>query len=458
MMAFMTTLKKSFKKILKTQMLQGLLPASVCSPAGMAVWATLMYGIVTSRFRFPFLADDYIFLMRSYDPHFQLKDFGNLLIQRPVFAILNFLTFKHHIFEHTQILFYVYFYLHTWGLMRLLRELVTQLDSRRAFLVQSSPVWVLFCLGLCFYSGFFEVLFMALNLPYSLGTLLLSFAWTSRKKQIRILMMSVAFCTFETYLLPALLIPWLPYVLWVPGMSADLKKQGFQKNFESSVEWFLACLLYVGIRGLLCVWIPEGAYPFTFQPSHWFAQGWMHAQLLFTLNFYKIYWFETALFWVSIILVLMQVKPQQRVWSVMIFLCGPLLASAHIILIDYYAPRAIHGGELVLLLILGSLFFCGIVPQKIKGIQKIAVAMLWIALSLQLTIIFHTRSIHQNRIQSLEKEWVTQMEACQAPCVLKMGHLGRGFLRDWILPPYSWQPFLEWLKKAHGISKSIQFL
>ncbi len=384
-------------------------------PIVFALIATAIYALATYWLKFPLLADDFIFLVKAHSPDFQLQDFAGLLTQRPLSSLLNFLALKHHFFEQTWLL-YFYFFLHSLGLMRIV---IWLRGSHKSFIL------------LCFYPCFFEVLFMRLNLPYCLGTLLLSYALTSSNSIKRIVLMWLAFCSLETYVLPAFILPLLPTIL----------SQRRSNTLRYTLEWLLALSAYLLTRNALLI---PGSPILAWRFSDMLLT--QYISLLFTLHFYKIYWIETGLFWAAIGILLIQANRRTR----LAFFILPVAASLHTIMMDYYAPRAIHGAGIILLALLAH-------ALSVSKKPLVPIALLCTAFSLQLGIIFHTRFMNDKILQNLDTQWATTMRSCQEPCILPIHNLHHDFLRDWIMPPYAWTPFLQWVQLHNGIQKHIEF-
>jgi hypothetical protein len=166
-----------------------------------ALVATLLYAAALESvgFRFPLIADDYIFAAASYRPDFSLGSFWYLLVKRPVASFFNFWAFRFHISEHSNLLFYIYFFLNAWGLGVLIRRF-----SQDRFLDERALSVITFILS--FYPCFHESLGMALNLPYSLGCIFLAIAAASSRPVFEVLSYLLAMGTLETYVLPAFLL------------------------------------------------------------------------------------------------------------------------------------------------------------------------------------------------------------------------------------------------------------
>ena len=74
----------------------------------LALIATFLFSLMAISSQFSFLADDYIFLSRSFNLSFNLQDFGVIYARRPLTAFVNYGLLKLGLFDHLKLLFCIF--------------------------------------------------------------------------------------------------------------------------------------------------------------------------------------------------------------------------------------------------------------------------------------------------------------------------------------------------------------
>ena len=125
--------------------------------------ATCIFWLLTFRSGYPFVVDDFVFLAASYRPDFGLHDFVYMLPRRPLATLINFASFKIHLFERTQFPFFAYFFVHSLGVIYIARYAL----ERWGGVLPRSVVWCVSVFVLiCVYPNWYEINLMALDLPH----------------------------------------------------------------------------------------------------------------------------------------------------------------------------------------------------------------------------------------------------------------------------------------------------
>ena len=97
----------------------------------LALVATFIFSLMAIFSQFSFLADDYIFLSRSFHLNFNLTDFGVIYVRRPLTALINYGLLKLGLFDHLKLLFCIFLFLHSVGVIQLSNWLFSSLQKQR---------------------------------------------------------------------------------------------------------------------------------------------------------------------------------------------------------------------------------------------------------------------------------------------------------------------------------------
>jgi hypothetical protein len=427
---------------------------------------------------FPLMADDYIYAVQSFSPNFSLTNFPYLLVKRPLSSILDFIIFKIEKTHFSNGFFYLAFFLHSLGLMGIVKWLSDRMNPGLKAQVNSQKAGVplesnLFAIVLCLYPCFHEVLFLKMDLPYALGTLFLSGMLYSTRSWAKIIFQFLAFSSLETYVVPALLLPFIPnfYRFLIHGrqrQTLQLKELTLKETTlkepaltrKHLLVWGVALMLYLGVQVILSLAVAHLPYSVSFSWIHLLDKAKQHLSLLWTIHFYKEYWVATVFEWAGITgaLLLFPGNGKVRRALLILLLFIPFAASTPALLLKYYAPRSIHGAAVLKLALVGCIIM-GITRVSKKPLHKFAILLLLsCAYVSQSMVVFSVKAKNSQVLALKEKEWVQKMNTCSAPCTLSGGNLGLGLGKDWVLPPFSYPAFLEWVQLRNGIQKKIVFV
>ncbi|MEO5970865.1 MAG: hypothetical protein ABIQ95_13135 [Bdellovibrionia bacterium] len=422
--------------------------------------ATLVFIALTWGMHFPLMADDYIFALKAYDPSFSLGAFETLLVKRPLASLVNFTLLKFDLFNSQMLGFYLFFFLHSLGLLGIIKWMSDRLNpASLQGPVKSAGIKIgfePFLIMLCLYPCLHEVLYMRLSAPYSLGIVFLALMLYSTSIWSRVLWMFCAFSLFETFVIPALLLPFVPDLF---DFLVRRQVPNVRKVFQHSVAWVMALGCYFILRYALSIYVPSTSYQLDFSLFHLFSQVKQNLSLLWTIHFFKEYWVLSLLEWLVILTSLFYFPGENRrkwVFALML-LVVPFVASAQALLINYYAPRAVYGGVILKIVLLGCVFK-GFASRADREFCKVAVlALLCCVYVNQSMRVFAIKSSNFEVLATKEAAWIEKMQNCAEPCSLVMGNLAQDLHQDWVLPPFVYQSYLKWVQLRHGITKQIEF-
>lgn len=420
----------------------------------LALIATFLFSLMAISSQFSFLADDYIFLSRSFNLSFNLQDFGVIYARRPLTAFVNYGLLKLGLFDHLKLLFCIFLFLHSVGLIQISNWLFSSVQQLNKTSSSQNTRWkYTFVILLCLYPSLHEVMLWPFNLPYSLGTLFLAAMVLSSSIFMRVVWMLLAFCTLETYFVSALILPILPELLSGATLFEPLKTNRFKIH---SLTWMIAFLIYLGIRWRLSSHVSIASFDLDFSLSHLVSFAKMYGSVLWTLHFYKTSWIFSLLEWIAILVTILSFSSSTREkarYAALLFLV-PFLSMPQALIMTYYAPRAIHGAVVLKLALFGNLLslFSERSSSRLKGITLI---LLMIAYLGETSIIFSQKTQNSLLLQRQEEIWTQKFRECQEPCVLSMGDLDHGLKRDWVLPSFAFEPFLRWIQHKNHIQKNI---
>lgn len=431
----------------------------------LACVATLLYFGATRFFTLPFLADDYIYLWYSNVPGYALAEYV-WLAKRPLTGLIDYFSFGSHVFEHSQLPFVAYYLLHCTGLLCIVLWIYSHFGPGGRG-PSSRPAWWTAGLIALAYPCFHEILYMVTAVPYSLGLFFLGVGLWQGKAWVRTLFFLASFCCLETYVLPAFFLVSLDLIR-APKEVEDREGEGeasrgrLLQRSACLVPWALGCVGYAVIYKSL----GEATYiNLNLSLGGLIRQLPLVMKLLWTIHFYKEQWIATAIE-IGIYVFLSIRLGTARVLPGWVLFAAPvvyLLASFQALLLTYYAPRALHGAVALKLAFLTFLLIRYLetvdFPTSRRGLLKgsVVATLLGTAYLGQLAFVFHLKAHNARVLEERRQEWSARMAACQEPCRLPVGNIGRGLKRDYVLPPYAIEPFLRWIQAKSVPDKKIDF-
>ena len=421
-----------------------------------SVLIALAFSIIVMPYQFSFLADDYIFLSRSFQSNFNMMDFGVIYVRRPLTAIVNSILLKTGLFDHLKLLFSFFLCLHSFGVLQITNWLSNSIRSiKQESSSQTSPWQFIFLILICLYPSLHEVMLWPFNLPYSFGTLFLAGLVFSRSLFMRTLWMFLAFSTLETYFIFALILPAVPDLLTGSSVLQVIKQKRFRSH---GFSWGIAFLIYLALRWRLSTQVVVAPFNLDFSLSHLLEFSKMYGSLLWTIHFYKTSWIFSLLEWIAFLIVLLSFSPslKEKFRSAGVILLLPFLSSSHALIMSYYAPRAIHGAVVLKLILFGFILsrFAIRASSQLKGFVLVLLMVAYLGESI---VIFSKKTKNTQILEQREKIWTQTFKDCQEPCVLSIGGLNQGLDTDWTLPNFVFEPYLRWIQQKNRIQKNISF-
>ena len=274
--------------------------------------ATFVFALLTFWTGYPFLVDDYGFIFQSYLADFNLLSFSYMLTQRPVAVLQSYFCYRYHVFENTKILFWIYYFFHSLGVLGIFNWLLTHLGSpalRAAYFTNqpdaSAKKWQLIvpatviATTIALYPNWYEINLMALDLPYGFGVPLLAAALYCSRQWLRILFFTLSFLSLETYIFPAYVLLLLPELAKLPGIKG---KKFISNGLRASVPWFIALGSFLIVEKTIGNFTHAISYSISLKSLNLSMLG-PTIKLLWTLHFYKINWVSTVLEWTALSLI-----------------------------------------------------------------------------------------------------------------------------------------------------------
>ncbi|HEX4925116.1 MAG TPA: hypothetical protein VFV50_13570 [Bdellovibrionales bacterium] len=438
------------------------MPENAVSRAMLAgLLATLVFAAISAWAKFPFMADDFIFLRNAADPGnpYTLGDLGKFITRAPVYSVVTYAVFKTRIWEHTWALLYVFFFVHAFSLALIVEWFWRELGAGGS---RVSRVGLAVLVALL--PSNHEVLYWPLCMPYVLGSTFVALGLWARAPFVRGLWFLASFAVLETFVLATLALVLAPAVLLSARAAGPLETvtRTVRASWPVIATWAAALAVFFALRKLLAPVYGAWVYELTLEPSHFLRQSTQIFEMLFVTHFYRINWVSTFLELGAVALALRWlargrdgepvVRPRQAAWMPIL-----LFASvANLVILSYYAPRAFYGGYLLrqalVAWILLLLWQTG--PARLRRSVIGAIAVAYLAHSF---VIFANKNKNARQMSERETRWIEQMKTCEAPCVIEAGNPAAGLKYDWILPEMFWDVYFEWLIHRHAPGKAIQF-
>jgi hypothetical protein len=388
--------------------------------------ATLVFALLTVWTHYPFLVDDYRYLWKARLPGFSPLTFDYLLVQRPLSALLDYLTFASGVLENGKWLVWVYYFLHSLGVLLIFQYVLNEKIASRTFVIIGTII--------CLFPGWYEVTLLPLDLPYGLGVLFLGLALWAECAWVQTLLYTLCFFTFESYFMPALALAAL-------------------RRFRKPAPLLIAIAIYFLTQRLLIARL--GIQP-KYGPSlaNAAAMAKMYFELLYFQSFYKVSWISTAvelgaLAWASIELVRKDPGWRQRL-AILILL--PCVAAAHTLVMSYYAPRAIHGALVLRAVCAGVILAAFARTCPLKWAPAFLVLLAYLG---QHGVIVHNRIHNREVMDAKQAEIENELRTCTSPCRISLQGVENELVWDWYMVPGFHAPFVYWIKERMGIQKDV---
>ncbi len=413
-----------------------------------AVLATVVFAIIKGNSHFSLLGDDFIYQSKQLFGALSLDDF-NFFARRPVSTLITYFLFLNRVPETFQVQFLVAFFLEAYAFTFIVEFLYPPVFKRLG--LSQILLLSIFMLYPCFH----EVLFMNLTLAWSLGALFWALSLNQKNLFLQSVFVCLAAASLETYILPMALLPLVRFLInrW-SGLPADESEHHFFKKRAAS--WALGVFAFLIVRTFLLRLFPDYGYAIDLNLGQIFAQAINSFKFLWTIHFYKTYWFSTVLQLMAFTWIGMSTYRARKTstTSFLILVCLPFLTTIPMWLVAYYAPRSVHASVLMNLAVLASLGLIAL--QKLNGKkQALLLALLFLGYSSQIAVISKIKARNSAAIEKNKASVTEILKACPSICAVDLSVINSGYKSDWVLPSTSYQAFVDVIAAQAHYSGSI---
>lgn len=396
---------------------------------------------------FCFLADDYYYLAKVYNPTepFLLSSFQTYLARMPLGVIPIWLMFKYYIINDTSWLaIYIGFLIHAFSCALLTIYLAENVLSEKSNFRYLTVV----TLALCFFPNTYEVLYWPTTLTYILGFFLLVLSFHVNRIPWQILLLILSYLNSEMFLFPALAILLSPQIKRLKV--AELKPIG--------LIWGTSLAIYLLLRFAL------GAI-FGYPPNRihldisLFIENLLKlAQQTFFLHFHKIYFPISAVFILALLGILSTAirKKWLSFYQLTVAILLILGSGAIILPLNYGAIRALYGAQ-AFMIALGSVGLIALI-QKHKNLGLIFTGIFSLIFVIHLQMIFSLKDKNHKLVQAKILSLRQDLETCPSPCQITLKDLDKGFSRDWVLHEDYWLDFAHYVKNKYYPDLIVTFV
>ena len=134
-----------------------------------------------------------------------------------------------------------------------------------------------------------------------------------------------------------------------------------------------------------------------------------------------------------------------------------LISGGIYLIIIYSAIRAMYGASFVITSVLLWTLLNFYRSSLKRKIILFPLALIIFTFSLHQMLILSTKSANAKVIDTKIKELKKKMADCNEPCIIELGDLKEGLIRDWVLHEDYYQGFALWQKNQHFPQKNIKF-
>ncbi len=417
--------------------------------------ASCLFLLFKLVFRFPYSTDDFVYLYADAENRLQLPFFRYYMARVPLWCLGVQHLFTSGLARQETVIYTVAFILNATFLLLIslrLRELITEKGQI------SKYFWVLAFL-FTFYPNDHEVLFWLSCLPYAFGLVFLWAGWVASKNWQKVMLYLMAYCFGEMYLLPSLALELFSVAFPGQHNSKVQFNEILKKSVTKGLFWTLPVGLFLILRGILAQ--RYGAYPHTFNQS----LGIIPTQLsnmmshFFIMDFYKVFWGPTVLYWLALMLAvvvgLRQGKLTPRI--VRFSACFILLSGALVFAMGYFAPRALFGASVCVNALLIVLLEVS-VSEASKTIRNLVISLVGLSFIGQSLLVFSLKDANSRILSEKERYIVSYLTSCESNCEISRDKIASGFARGWVLHSDYVREYVEWIKLKHGLKVEVKYV
>ena len=416
--------------------------------------ATAVFGALTARVDFPFMADDYNHLAAAHGADCFTERFARWLNRVPVWSLVTWILFDSRVLERTWAPMYLFFLCHAVGLALISRWLHRQLlgVARETKAPAQSLLFVCSVAVLSVYPSTYEILYWPSCMPYTVGAVLLGFGLWANHPAVRTALLALSFLTLETFVLPALVL------LMAPVIAADPREESPREWAPPVGVWAMALATTFAVRWVASLSL--GAYHHVTNLDPQYVMGRMGEAFkeLFHVRFFAADTNEIATAAQFGFLIVAVCLAWQRVrWNSVWLLVLCFVSTAAYWVLGYAAPRAIYGSQVLFLAVFVWLVLSTAREVWARRLVMGGLAVAFAGYLYQLSFIYGIKSHNAEVLLGREAELAVRIRSCGSPCLIEFRPLHEGLETDWVLPPDYWVPYLAYMKVKYGPEKKITF-
>ncbi len=416
--------------------------------------ATAVFGALTARVDFPFMADDYNHLAAAHGADCFTERFARWLNRVPVWSLVTWILFDSRVLERTWAPMYLFFLCHAVGLALISRWLNRQPLAAHGDTEASARPLLFVCsvAVLSLYPSTYEILYWPTCMPYTVGTVLLGLGLWANRPAVRAALLALSFLTLEAFVLPALVL------LIAPVIAADPQAKRRREWAPPVGVWAAALATTFVVRWVASLSLGAYHHMTNFDPQYVMDKIGEAFKELFHVRFFAADTNEIATAAQFGFLIVAVCLAWQRVRWNSVWLLGLCFAStAAYWVLAYPAPRAIYGSQVLFLAVFVWLLLRAAREVWARRLVMGGLAVAFAGYLYQLSFIYGIKSHNAEVLRRREAELAMMIRSCDSPCSIEFPPLDKGLKTDWVLPPDYWGPYLAYMKVKYGPEKEITF-
>ena len=397
------------------------------------------------------MADDYGRLAAAYSADTLAEACGRCLSRIPVSCAANGLLFVSKIWERTWAPMYFFFFCHAAGLALIAKWLVHKAHGRPVESTTRSLLLLLAVAVASIYPSAYEPLYWPSCMAFMLGTPLLGLGLWTEHRIARSGLIALSFLSYETFVLPALVLLLIPLL--------TTKRSSLSREALRLLGvWGSSLGLALAVRWLASLQVEHFHHLTVFSPDRIADKVSLAYRELFHVRFFGPVENEAATtfqYGLVILLLILVWKQSRWRWAVLLLAC---FASTEVYwVIEYGAPRAIYGSQVLFMAILIALLVHAARGRLRTIIAFGGLTLLLIGYLQHSSFIYEIKSHNARVLQSREAEFAAAIRECGSACVIKFRPLDEGLKTDWVLHPDFWARYLDYMRAKYGAGKEITF-
>ncbi|PIT99580.1 MAG: hypothetical protein COT74_11315 [Bdellovibrionales bacterium CG10_big_fil_rev_8_21_14_0_10_45_34] len=420
-----------------------------------------------------FLVDDYLYLGLSYKENFGIDSFGALFSRMPVTVPMLYLIYSLQKPYLVYLAMSLMFFFRCLGILLISRWLFEAfcglgVDKERLEGIsgKAAPAgtkqtdfnrmikwsWLLAIVA-PFWPGFYEIIYWTAASPYGIGGLLVSGFLYSRVSAIKILCLTLAFLTTESFI-------FLSMSLLIIGIAL--------KKFAPKDFFYIVASggLFFVVRQVLAIWYDHFPSKIDFTWIEFLDRAERSFFHIFSIEFYKVNWVATALLWLASLFLLS--KWAYRFWDrkfrLIGFIVAAFLPASYLLLLLYSASRAAYGMQILYVsLIVASIYlFAALDAKRPAGNnrptgQKCLSLLAFVPTKAILILFLLAITVGQGRVLKVKFDNSRSLRAFEEKFYEQLALKGESRIdeidfdprsavgNDWVLPDWALETYKTWL-------------